>query len=207
MGSGEIGLLAVNLALLVAANLFFRAEKRRGEDTVSRLKLWLAQGLGLGRIPAAPGTFGSVLGVAWFAVLLASGRWWVFLAGTVAGLGVSVWLSSAAERILGRKDPGGVVVDEVAAVPVCFLPWVMVALHYSRALPEPEFFLSARTWPVTVGIFAAFRLFDVVKPWPVRQSQALAGGWGITVDDLLAAVYVAVAWLAAFAAGAPVQGS
>ena len=48
----------------------------------------------------------------------------------------------------------------------------------------------ARTWPLTLGVFALFRFFDVVKPWPVRQSQALPGGWGITVDDALAAVYV-----------------
>jgi phosphatidylglycerophosphatase A len=45
------------------------------------------------------------------------------------------------------------------------------------------------------GLFAAFRLFDIWKPWPVRQSQALPGGWGVTVDDFLAAIYVALAAL------------
>ena len=43
---------------------------------------------------------------------------------------------------------------------------------------------------MTVAVFAAFRFFDVVKPWPVHQSQSLPGGWGVTVDDALAAVYV-----------------
>jgi phosphatidylglycerophosphatase A len=45
---------------------------------------------------------------------------------------------------------------------------------------------------MTFGVFAAFRFFDIVKPWPVRQSQSLPGGWGITVDDVLAAGYVNV---------------
>ena len=43
---------------------------------------------------------------------------------------------------------------------------------------------------IGLGVFAAFRFFDATKPWPVRQSQALPGGWGITVDDVLAAIYV-----------------
>jgi phosphatidylglycerophosphatase A len=48
-----------------------------------------------------------------------------------------------------------------------------------------------RCWKYA-GVFVAFRLFDVWKPWPVRQSQTLAGGWGVTIDDALAAVYVNV---------------
>jgi phosphatidylglycerophosphatase A len=49
---------------------------------------------------------------------------------------------------------------------------------------------------LVAGVFAAFRLFDILKPWPVRQSQVLPGGWGITIDDLLAAVYVNLLFLA-----------
>jgi phosphatidylglycerophosphatase A len=45
---------------------------------------------------------------------------------------------------------------------------------------------------MTLGLVALFRVFDIWKPWPVRQSQCLPGGWGVTVDDLLAAVYVAL---------------
>jgi phosphatidylglycerophosphatase A len=52
-----------------------------------------------------------------------------------------------------------------------------------------ERLLGQDVW-LTAGFFAAFRFFDVLKPWPVRQSQALPGGWGVTVDDLLAALYV-----------------
>jgi phosphatidylglycerophosphatase A len=57
-------------------------------------------------------------------------------------------------------------------------------------MPGPEYFWAH--WPSSICIFALFRLFDVAKPWPVRQSQSLWGGWGVTIDDVLASVYVNV---------------
>jgi phosphatidylglycerophosphatase A len=57
-------------------------------------------------------------------------------------------------------------------------------------LPDVTYFVTGHHWLWLVAIFAAFRFFDVVKPWPIRQSQSLPGGWGITIDDLLAAIYV-----------------
>jgi phosphatidylglycerophosphatase A len=161
-----------------------------------KLGLWLAQGLGVGRIPVAPGTFGSLLGVAWFALLLATGKVWVLLLASVAGFGLSVWLCGVAERILGQTDPGSVVLDEITAMPVCFLSWVALYLRKHGALPSLQELFSGRHWWVLLGVFAAFRLFDVWKPWPVRQSQSLPGGWGITVDDFLAAGYVNIVVLA-----------
>jgi phosphatidylglycerophosphatase A len=154
------------------------------------LPLWIAQGFGVGRIPVAPGTFGSVVGVLWFALLLAAGNLWLFLIGMIAGIGLSVSLCGLAEQILGQKDPGCVVLDEIAAMPVCFLAWVGILYFRNGSLPAPEYFFSSSTWLGTVAVFIAFRLFDVAKPWPVYQSQALPGGWGVTVDDVLAAVYV-----------------
>jgi phosphatidylglycerophosphatase A len=154
------------------------------------VKLWVAQGFGIGRIPVAPGTFGSAVGVLWFALLLLTGNLWFYLAGTLAAIALSVWLCGAAEQILGKTDPGSVVIDEIAALPVCFLG--LVAVHYcqSGSMPALACFFSARAWPLTLGVFVAFRFFDVAKPWPVHQSQSLPRGWGVTVDDLLAAVYV-----------------
>jgi phosphatidylglycerophosphatase A len=157
--------------------------------------------LGVGRIPVAPGTFGSILGLLWFALLLAGGNLWVLVGGAAAGLALSVWLGGAAENILGRTDPGCVVLDEITAMPVCFFGWVGIRLAQTGALPDVNYFLTGTRWALTLGIFAAFRFFDVVKPWPVRQSQALPGGWGITVDDVLAAVYVDVVLLAVFGVG------
>ncbi len=167
--------------------------------------LWLAQGFGLGRIPFTPGTFGSLAGMLWFGVLLSSGSLWIFTAGLVLGLFFSVWLCGAAEKILRQKDPSSVIFDELTAIPLCFMAWVALLFTHNGKLPAFEQFFTARTWPLTLGVFLLFRLLDIAKPWPVRQSQALPGGWGITVDDALAAVYVNVVWLVAYAAGLRVE--
>jgi len=167
-----------------------------------RIALWVAQGFGIGRIPVAPGTFGSALGLGWFALLVSSGSVWVLLAGSLAGFFLSVWLCGLGEKILGKRDPGSVVLDEVAAIPVCFLGWVFLEICRGGVLPGPGFFFSHGKGLAAIGVFAAFRFFDVAKPWPVRQSQALPGGWGITVDDFLAAFYVNTVVLLVFGAGA-----
>jgi phosphatidylglycerophosphatase A len=159
-------------------------------DTGRKIQIWVAQGFGIGRIPVAPGTFGSLLGLLWFWLLLASGSVSVLVLGSLAGIAVSVWLCGVAEESLGCKDPGSVVLDEVAAMPVCFIAWSALFLYRNGSLPSVYETLSGHRWAIIAVVFAAFRLFDVVKPWPVRQSQSLPGGWGITIDDLLAAVYV-----------------
>jgi phosphatidylglycerophosphatase A len=153
--------------------------------------LWLAQGFGVGRIPFAPGTFGSAVGFLWVLVLVRIGNFWLYLAGLILGVFLSIWLSGAAEKILKRTDPPSVVLDEIAAMPLCFLVWVAGAWFRSGQLPAPESFVSSQNWFRTVIVFVLFRFFDIAKPWPVRQSQKLPGGWGVTVDDLLAALYVA----------------
>ena len=56
--------------------------------------------------PGGPGTFGSLLGVAWFGLLLMTGNLWLYAVGTLAGIALSVWLCGAAEKTLGQKDPG-----------------------------------------------------------------------------------------------------
>jgi len=152
--------------------------------------LWIAQGFGIGRIPFAPGTFGSLVGLLWFAVLLLPGNPWFGLSGMFAAILLSVWFCGAAERILKRTDPGSVVLDEIVAVPLCFVVWVGEFLWRHGILPPPGFFFNRDNWPLTLVVFAAFRFFDVLKPWPVRQSQRLPGGWGVTMDDALAAFYV-----------------
>lgn len=152
-------------------------------------QVWLAEGLGLGGLPAAPGTWGTVGGLAWTLALLAGGPP-VFAAGTVLGLAAAVLLCGAAERHLGRPDPPSVVLDEIAAVPVCFAGWMgLHALRTGEAL-RPAGLFADGAWLVTLAVLGAFRFFDVLKPWPVRTSQSLPGGWGITADDLLAAGYV-----------------
>lgn len=115
----------------------------------------------------APGTFGTLLGVA-LAWLAASDLWIAAAAAAVTLLGVP--LAAYAERREGRKDPGSFVLDEVAGY--------LVAVLY---LPPG--------WTVLGLAFVAFRLFDIAKPWPVRSLERLSGGWGVMLDDLAAGVY------------------
>jgi len=101
---------------------------------------------------------------------------------------VSVLFSEIGEKILHQHDPGCIVIDEIVAIPICFLGWMAV----EPAISGPMWFLTEGRWKITLAILFAFRVFDIWKPWPVRQSQRLPGGWGVTVDDVLAAIYVAV---------------
>lgn len=162
----------------------------------SKLILWLAQGFGVGRIPLAPGTFGSVVGLIWLLTLLLPKSPLIFVVGVLASIFVSVWLCDAGEKIMGQRDPGSIVMDEIIAIPICFGSWLAILFFQKGFWPAPEYFFSGKNWLMTAGIFLLFRLFDVAKPWPVKQSQSLPGGWGVTLDDVLAAVYVnAIAFL------------
>jgi phosphatidylglycerophosphatase A len=163
---------------------------------MKKVVLWLAQGFGVGRIPFAPGTFGSMVGLLWLAVLLMAPNAIIFGAALVLGVIISVFVNGRAEKILGQEDPGSVVLDEIVAVPICFSGWIAILFLQHGVLPSAYFFFSQKAWPITLGIFAAFRLFDILKPWPIRQSQSLPGGWGVTTDDVLAALYVNLCVLA-----------
>ncbi len=166
---------------------------------MKKIQVFLAQGLGVGLIPFAPGTFGSVLGLGWFAALLATGSLFWFTVGAAACVGASVYLCGVAEREMGRTDPGPVVLDEICAMPICFFAWIGLSMQSTNRFPQVSEFFTGRALWLTLGVYAAFRFFDIAKPWPVEQSQALPRGWGITVDDVLAAGYVNIVCLAAWA--------
>jgi phosphatidylglycerophosphatase A len=139
-----------------------------------RFVLFLGEGLGLGRIPFAPGTFGSLWGIAigWCFWVTSAGPWIriaVFLAMFFAG--VPICARSATLR--GRKDPGSVVWDEMTAFPLVYL---LVPLNW---------------WLLLAG-FIVFRFFDIAKPWPIRQFEQLPSGLGIMADDQIAGGYSAI---------------
>lgn len=144
----------------------------------------LGTGLGIGFVPVMPGTFGSVLGVllAW---ALGMSGWPIgvrfFLEGLILAAGIPI--CERAARFFGRPDPGSVVYDEIAALPLVFLS---VPLAFSTPLALPAVVLGF-TW---------FRVFDITKPWPVHRLERLPGGLGIMIDDVAAALYATVAlWL------------
>lgn len=151
-----------------------------------KLIVFAAKGFGSGCAPKAPGTFGSLVGLLWVAVLLIPGDRSLYLVATALGIPLSVWLCGRAEQILNLRDPGSVVIDEIIALPICFLPVVLTA-DGIRSVAE----VFVETWHLPWILFGLFRLFDIWKPWPVHQSQSLPGGWGVTLDDVLAGLYVA----------------
>jgi phosphatidylglycerophosphatase A len=128
----------------------------------------LATVFGAGFAPVAPGTVGSALTVLllWIVPFSRAGLVVFLLAVIVVG----TWAAHHAERALGGKDPGAIVIDEVAGMTLSVLVFPL-------------------TPPVLVAGFVLFRVFDVVKPEPARSSQRLPGGAGVMVDDLIAGLY------------------
>lgn len=133
----------------------------------------LATGFGTGYGPIAPGTWGSLPGlVAVWGFDRAGGAWTTAVATAVIAL-IGVWAAGRAETLLGMKDPGRVVIDEVAGQMVTLL------------------FLPIRPLTLLAG-FLLFRILDVVKPWPANRLESLPSGSGIMADDLMAGVYANV---------------
>jgi len=145
---------------------------------------------GVGYLPVAPGTWGSLVGVGIY-LLLRLGlrdRGFTFFAIEVVVILLitfsGIWAASQTERITEKKDPGKVVVDEVAGQLISLLP---VSL-----LP------SWSSWKLWVIVsFVLFRVFDIVKPYPARRMEGLHGGLGIMADDLVAGAYGALLMLVA----------
>jgi phosphatidylglycerophosphatase A len=122
----------------------------------------------------------------WFLLILAPGNAAIFISAILASIIVSIITSEEAEKILIAKDPNSVVIDEIVAIPICFLGWILKL----GELPSPSYFLVH--WKTSLLILFAFRVFDIWKPTPIRQTQRFPHGWGITIDDLLAGIWVAI---------------
>ncbi len=133
----------------------------------------LSIGLGSGAMPFAPGTFGTLAAVPLYLVMQPMSLAWYLLVVLLLFI-AGVWLCGETARHLGVHDHGGIVWDEV------------VGYLLTMTLAPPGWI-----W-VALG-FVLFRLFDIVKPWPIRQfDRRLVGGFGIMFDDVLAGVYALV---------------
>jgi phosphatidylglycerophosphatase A len=137
---------------------------------------------GVGYLPLMPGTFGSLVSVGIFLLLVQTTGGVVRIAAvilfavTITILGT--WAASRTEELANRKDPGKIVVDEVAGQMLALLPLTFL----TRNPPLLAVMVS----------FTLFRFFDIVKPYPCAQLERLEGGLGVMCDDLVAGVYAAV---------------
>ena len=134
----------------------------------------------LGSLPA-PGTWGSAAGVAFYALLFhgynSAGRWETFALLALVSAAFATLVCHLAELFLKKKDPGEVILDEFVAMPLVFVGFGGVL----RTAPH--------VWAWYLAGFLLFRLFDITKPLGIDALQRVGGGFGIVVDDLLAAVY------------------
>jgi phosphatidylglycerophosphatase A len=164
-----------------------------------RISIAIATALGLGYLPKAPGTFGSLAGVALallirfrfipynsidvyihdiYLVIPAQG-FTILFAAVTSGIGVLVATRTA--KYLGTKDPQIVVIDEVSGQLISYF-------GIGAALPNWKYLLLG---------FILFRVFDIWKPFPARQAESLPGGLGIMADDWIAGIYAALGlWIA-----------
>lgn len=147
------------------------------------MKKLLTSCFGLGHLPVAPGTWGSIPPVVVFAVLCLCNASWAAVSGAMFVIAIAASISCVlfAPEVIsltGSKDPSQVVADEVAGQALTFIT------AYAAA-PKDILIVSL------VG-FAAFRFFDILKPYPCKKLEKLPSGWGILADDLMAGAYAAI---------------
>ena len=168
-----------------------------------RVSLAIATAFGLGYLPKAPGTWGSLGGVAltalyWSIVLpgrpfghFAAGihfdvsPTWIAIAVTLLVAIAGVAAASSVEKYRGTKDPQDVVIDEVSGQLIAYF-------GIGRGVPNWKYLLLG---------FILFRVFDIWKPFPARQAESLPGDLGIMADDWIAGIYAALGLWIARAAG------
>jgi len=196
-----------------------------------RFALFIATAGGLGYIPFAPGTFGSLAGLVLagvptgaliLAVLIWGGigfwGWDVYLFSYAQVLialltaAIGVWSASEASSFWREKDPQRVVIDEVSGQHLTLLLGMSVPVWWRGVsgaglsspaiyLPKTSFYLDVVNWKYLLLGLILFRAFDIWKPFPARQAESLPGGWGIMADDWMAGIYAGIGLWIARAAG------
>lgn len=139
--------------------------------------LFIAQGAYAGKFPVAPGTAGTLVGVLLYLGLKNSGAP-SYAALTILLCVIGTWAAGRAETILGKKDSPSIVIDEIAGY--------LIAM-----------FMIQTGWGYITAGFILFRVFDIIKPWPLYDLQKVHGGPGIMLDDIGAGIYTNLALQAA----------
>lgn len=153
---------------------------------------------GVGYLPLAPGTWGSIVGIGVYLLVRGAAMKIFFGVGIERRLNlldvyygvvalelvaaviitlIGIWAASRTEELSGKKDPGKVVIDEVAG-------------QFIALIPVP--FMLGTAWWAAMLAFILFRFFDIVKPYPARRMESLQGGLGIMADDIVAGIYAAI---------------
>lgn len=153
------------------------------------MKRLAASCFGLGRLPVAPGTWGSLPPAIVFGLMCHFGASPVLTpiamaALALAGSVICVKFASATIAATGNNDPREVVADELAGQAITFLICPFLAMGAAS---------SGQVWVTTAAGFVLFRIFDITKPWPIHKLEKLPEGWGILADDLLAGIYAGAA--------------
>ncbi len=134
---------------------------------------FIATGAGSGYVPKAPGTAGSILAlIIYFLFPGLPGPGMILL--IFCALAAGVWSAGVVEKKEG-KDAQIIVIDEMAGL------WITLA-----------FLPGGSAWPWPLAGFILFRIFDILKPFPIEQSQRLPGGWGVMIDDCIAALMAGI---------------
>jgi phosphatidylglycerophosphatase A len=155
--------------------------KKENITAIDRLAYWIANGVGAGLAPIAPGTFGAAEGVAIFLITNAKlghspmMHLALLVALNVLVFALGVWAANRTCEICGLKDPGVIVIDEVSGQLIAITPLALA--------PSPAGIIAA---------FLLFRFFDIFKPYPIRKLERLPGGLGVMADDALAGIYAAI---------------
>ncbi|CAB1062680.1 Phosphatidylglycerophosphatase A (EC [Olavius sp. associated proteobacterium Delta 1] len=132
--------------------------------------VFLATGFYIGNIPFAPGTFGTILGLP-LGFVLAGLNFPLAIGCNVLFIAIAVWIANDAEKLLNKRDPGCIVIDEIAGMAVTL---VGLPFNLTTAL---------------IG-FIIFRILDISKPFPIRAlDKRVSGGVGIVLDDVVAGIF------------------
>ena len=185
-----------------------------------RVSLAIATAFGLGYLPKAPGTFGSLAGVALaFIPPLSTDMIFTFpppsntlyilesmslpIALTILIAIIGVMTAHTACRFWVEKDPQRVVIDEVSGQYLALVLGVILPqggslrTGFPRRGPIAHPLLDGLNWKYLLLGFILFRVFDIWKPFPARQAESLPGGLGIMADDWIAGIYAALGlWVA-----------
>jgi phosphatidylglycerophosphatase A len=139
-------------------------------DRVARaIILFIAQGAYSGKFPVAPGTVGTLVGVVLF-LGIKNFSPLSYAAVCLLLCVIGTWAAGRAENLLGRKDSPSIVIDEIAGYLI-------------------SMFMVLPSWGVVLAGFLIFRVFDILKPWPLNRLQDIHGGAGVMLDDIGAGVY------------------